>query len=141
MWKSKTNLSRTLLALQVSSDPKHISTSIYSTLRTSKVLTTQLAPRPNVVGIELINEPANNDHLGGWYDDTLAALRRISPDMPFYIRQVVMLLHPLSEIIHVLLSVMLGMQVGTPKSWAGAQISSCLIITYIAALPLETPLW
>jgi len=65
MWKSKTNLSRTLLALQV--------------------LTTQLAPRPNVVGIELINEPANNDRLGGWYEDTLAALRRISPDLPFYI--------------------------------------------------------
>jgi hypothetical protein len=105
------------------------------------VLTTQLAPRPNVVGIELINEPANNDHLGGWYEDTLAALRRISPDMPFYIRQVTFL-RPIKRITHVLLiPATLGMQAGTLRSWASAPISSCLIITYIAVLLQETPLW
>jgi len=65
MWSSRTNLSKTLLALQV--------------------LTTQLASRHNVVGVELLNEPANNDRLGGWYEDALAALRRISPDIPLYI--------------------------------------------------------
>ncbi|QRV91359.1 Cellulase (glycosyl hydrolase family 5 protein) [Ceratobasidium sp. AG-Ba] len=65
MWNSRTNLSRTLLALEV--------------------LTSQLANRPNVVGIELLNEPANNDRLGAWYEDTLGALRRVDPDIPLYI--------------------------------------------------------
>lgn len=64
MW-TRTNLSRTVHALQV--------------------LTTQLAQRPNIVGIELVNEPANNDQVQKWYEDTLAALRKISPDIPLYI--------------------------------------------------------
>jgi glucan 1,3-beta-glucosidase len=67
LW-SRTNLSRTVHALQV--------------------LTTELAPRPNVVGIELLNEPANNDQVQKWYEDTLVALRKISPDVPLYIRSV-----------------------------------------------------
>ncbi|CAE6481493.1 unnamed protein product [Rhizoctonia solani] len=67
MW-TRTNLSRTVHALQV--------------------LTAQLASRPNVVGIELVNEPANNNQVQGWYESTIAALRKISPDLPLYIRQV-----------------------------------------------------
>lgn len=65
MW-TRTNLSRTVHALQV--------------------LTAELAPRPNVVGIELVNEPANNNQVQKWYEDTLATLRIISPDIPLYIR-------------------------------------------------------
>lgn len=65
MW-TRTNMARTVMALQV--------------------LTTQFANRPNVVGIELINEPANNNQVQGWYESTLAALRKISPDIPLYIR-------------------------------------------------------
>ncbi|KAB5592354.1 hypothetical protein CTheo_4178 [Ceratobasidium theobromae] len=64
MW-TRTNLSRTVHALQV--------------------LTAELAPRPNVVGIELVNEPANNNQVQKWYEDTLATLRTISPDIPLYI--------------------------------------------------------
>ncbi|EUC66853.1 glycoside hydrolase family 5 protein [Rhizoctonia solani AG-3 Rhs1AP] len=64
MW-TRTNLSRTVHALQV--------------------LTAQLALRPNVVGIELVNEPANNNQVQKWYEDTLTALRKISPDLPLYI--------------------------------------------------------
>ena len=41
--------------------------------------------RPNVVGLELINEPASNPSLWSWYQSTFAALRSISPDMPLYI--------------------------------------------------------
>ena len=65
MW-TKTNMARTVMALQV--------------------LTTHFANRPNVVGIELINEPANNNQVQGWYESTLATLRKISPDIPLYIR-------------------------------------------------------
>ncbi|TFY77332.1 hypothetical protein EWM64_g6681, partial [Hericium alpestre] len=46
-------------------------------------------PLPNLVGIELLNEPnpPNGDHaaLQKWYRTTIAALRKIDPDMPLYI--------------------------------------------------------
>ncbi|KAI0058194.1 glycoside hydrolase [Artomyces pyxidatus] len=46
-------------------------------------------PLPNIVGIELVNEPnpPNNDHaaLQQWYKTTIEAMRRIDPDMPLYI--------------------------------------------------------
>ena len=41
--------------------------------------------QPNVVGLELINEPATNPSLWSWYQSTFAALRSISPDMPLYV--------------------------------------------------------
>lgn len=45
-------------------------------------------PLSNLVGIELINEPAsdhNHSMLEGWYTETSVALRRIDPSIPIYI--------------------------------------------------------
>ena len=50
-----------------------------------EVLLRNLVNRPNVVGLELINEPAANSSLWSWYQSTFTALRSISPDMPLYI--------------------------------------------------------
>lgn len=40
---------------------------------------------PNCIGLELLNEPANNNQLQGWYEKIIACLRRTSPDFPIYI--------------------------------------------------------
>ena len=50
-----------------------------------EVLLRTLVNRPNIVGLELINEPAANSSLWNWYQSTFTALRSISPDMPLYI--------------------------------------------------------
>jgi glucan 1,3-beta-glucosidase len=50
-----------------------------------EVLLRHLVGRPNVVGLELINEPAADPSLWSWYQSTFATLRSISPDMPLYI--------------------------------------------------------
>lgn len=50
-----------------------------------EVLLRNFVNRPNVVGLELINEPATNPSLWSWYQSTFAALRSISLDMPLYI--------------------------------------------------------
>ncbi|OSD05049.1 glycoside hydrolase family 5 protein [Trametes coccinea BRFM310] len=45
-------------------------------------------PLPNLVGIELLNEPAPNGHddaLKRWYKETFRVLRSIDPDLPLYI--------------------------------------------------------
>ncbi|KAI0353871.1 glycoside hydrolase [Trametes cingulata] len=45
-------------------------------------------PLPNLVGIELLNEPAPgsaNEALKKWYRDAFRALRAIDPDLPLYI--------------------------------------------------------
>ncbi|KZT69105.1 glycoside hydrolase family 5 protein [Daedalea quercina L-15889] len=45
-------------------------------------------PLPNVVGIELLNEPQPGPHnasLGRWYLDTFRMLRNIDPSIPLYI--------------------------------------------------------
>lgn len=66
MWNSKKNLNSTREALLF--------------------LVTYLAPLPHCVGLELMNEPANNDKLGGWYESTIQQLRAIcGPDFPLYI--------------------------------------------------------
>ncbi|KAI0044921.1 glycoside hydrolase family 5 protein [Auriscalpium vulgare] len=66
--------------------------------RTTRILTSLLAhlsaftrahnpPLPNVVGIELVNEPNPPDSkaLQQWYRTTIAAMRQVDPDMPLYI--------------------------------------------------------
>lgn len=45
-----------------------------------------MAPIPHIVGLELLNEPANNQKLQGWYESTLSTIRPIcGPDFPLYI--------------------------------------------------------
>lgn len=58
LWDSKKNLESTAQAL--------------------RFLTRYLAPIPHVVGLQLMNEPKNNQALGGWYDSTLRDLRAIA---------------------------------------------------------------
>ncbi|ETW83016.1 glycoside hydrolase family 5 protein [Heterobasidion irregulare TC 32-1] len=69
------------------SHTKHILTSLLINLTT--YTRTHDPPLPNVVGIELINEPnpPGGDHsaLKKWYRSTFEAMRRIDPDMPLYI--------------------------------------------------------
>jgi glucan 1,3-beta-glucosidase len=39
-----------------------------------------------VIGLEILNEPANNPHLQKWYDTTLNEIRQVAPvDFPIYI--------------------------------------------------------
>lgn len=64
-WDSTANLQSTSIALQF--------------------LVRNLSQIPNCVGLELLNEPSNCDRLQGWYEKTMACLRRISPDFPIYI--------------------------------------------------------
>ncbi|CDO71033.1 Glycoside Hydrolase Family 5 protein [Trametes cinnabarina] len=65
-------------------------------LRVLSALTTHLTafarshdpPLPNLVGIELLNEPqpgGHDDELKRWYADAFRALRAIDPDLPLYI--------------------------------------------------------
>ncbi|KAL1948719.1 hypothetical protein VTO73DRAFT_10525 [Trametes versicolor] len=45
-------------------------------------------PLPNLVGVELLNEPqpgSANDSLKAWYRDAFRAVREIDPDLPLYI--------------------------------------------------------
>lgn len=54
--------------------------------RVLKLLATAVAETPNVVGIELVNEPQNNDALWNWYTSTIDTLRSaIGYDLPLYI--------------------------------------------------------
>lgn len=59
---------------------------------TTSVLSTLLKhltplPYPNIIGIELLNEPAppSDPALQKWYTDTIKALRNVNPNMPIYI--------------------------------------------------------
>ncbi|WFD03364.1 hypothetical protein MOBT1_002053 [Malassezia obtusa] len=50
-------------------------------------LTAQFANVTNVVGIELLNEPQNNDKLWPWYGQTMDKMRKVNShaeDLPFY---------------------------------------------------------
>ena len=58
LWDSKKNLESTAQAL--------------------RFLAQYLAPIPHVVGLQLMNEPKNNQTLGGWYDSTMRDLRAIA---------------------------------------------------------------
>ncbi len=63
------------------------------TIHVLSVLLTQLnafgashnPPLPNVVGIELLNEPQHNGSLERWYLDAIRSLRQIDPSIPLYI--------------------------------------------------------
>lgn len=50
-------------------------------------LLSRISELPNVVGIELINEPQPSDHkqLESWYTNTIHKLRSIDPELPVYI--------------------------------------------------------
>ncbi|GJJ06770.1 hypothetical protein Clacol_000966 [Clathrus columnatus] len=56
------------------------------TTKVLNVLAKQIANVPNVVGLELVNEPQNNRILGNWYEKTMNSLRNnIGMDLPLYI--------------------------------------------------------
>lgn len=54
-----------------------------------RVLLSLLMRFPNVIGIELLNEPAppSDPVLQGWYSDTIRELRSVDPTMPLYISE------------------------------------------------------
>jgi len=57
-----------------------------ATVLALQILAYHLHPIPNVVGLGLINEPANSDKLQAWYESTITDLRRTAPpDFPLYI--------------------------------------------------------
>ncbi|WWC60250.1 uncharacterized protein I303_102816 [Kwoniella dejecticola CBS 10117] len=65
-WDKHSNLASTSLAL--------------------RFLASELCHIPHVVGLELLNEPANNSKLQGWYKSTIEEIRSIVPsDFPLYI--------------------------------------------------------
>ncbi|KIJ52830.1 glycoside hydrolase family 5 protein [Sphaerobolus stellatus SS14] len=56
------------------------------TLYALKILAAALSDTPNVVGIELVNEPKNDDGLWDWYQSTINSIRsEIGADLPLYI--------------------------------------------------------
>ncbi|ORY27437.1 cytoplasm protein [Naematelia encephala] len=57
-----------------------------STSLALRFLASHFASNPNVIGLELLNEPANNSHLQKWYESTLAELRPLcGPHFPIYV--------------------------------------------------------
>jgi glucan 1,3-beta-glucosidase len=56
-----------------------------TTTKALQILVEQLSTIQNVVGLELMNEPSNNDHLQAWYESIIDNLRGISNDLPIYI--------------------------------------------------------
>ena len=49
-------------------------------------LATYFAPDPYVIGLELLNEPKNDDRLQGFYDQTIASIRElVGPEFPIYV--------------------------------------------------------
>ncbi|KLT45307.1 cytoplasm protein [Cutaneotrichosporon oleaginosum] len=57
-----------------------------STALALRFLASTLAPNPNVIGLELLNEPKNDNRLQGWYERTLDELRPLTgPDFPIYV--------------------------------------------------------
>lgn len=56
------------------------------TITTLKILAITLFEIPNVIGLELVNEPTNDDALYRWYQKALDTIREtIGPDLPLYI--------------------------------------------------------
>ncbi|KAL7421161.1 Glucan 1,3-beta-glucosidase 3 [Cryptotrichosporon argae] len=56
-----------------------------STSLALRFLASHFASTPNVVGIELLNEPQNNGKLQKWYETTIKDVRAIATDLPVYI--------------------------------------------------------
>ncbi|KZS91157.1 glycoside hydrolase [Sistotremastrum niveocremeum HHB9708] len=55
------------------------------TLNALKFLAQALDIIPNVIGLQLINEPQNNPALPSFYSHALDTLRKLAPDLPLYI--------------------------------------------------------
>ncbi|WVQ83628.1 hypothetical protein IAT38_005769 [Cryptococcus sp. DSM 104549] len=56
-----------------------------STSLALRFLASKFAPIPHVVGLELLNEPANNSKLQGWYHKAIEEVRTVAPaDFPLY---------------------------------------------------------
>ncbi|GMK55779.1 hypothetical protein CspeluHIS016_0208350 [Cutaneotrichosporon spelunceum] len=61
-------------------------TNLKSTSLALRFLASNLASNPHVVGLEILNEPKNDNRLQGWYESTLAELRPLTgPDFPIYV--------------------------------------------------------
>src|SRR5436190_168581 len=58
---------------------------LITTTKALQILTAKLTEIPNVVGLELMNEPSNNNQLQAWYESIIGNLREISNDLPIYI--------------------------------------------------------
>ncbi|EJT98284.1 glycoside hydrolase [Dacryopinax primogenitus] len=56
-----------------------------ATLRALRLLVSYVKDIPNVVGVQLVNEPQNHARLPPWYSSTLGSLRSITPNLPLYI--------------------------------------------------------
>ncbi|KZO97421.1 glycoside hydrolase family 5 protein [Calocera viscosa TUFC12733] len=56
-----------------------------STLLALKVLVSHVRDIPNVVGVQLLNEPQNHGRLPSWYISTLNSLRSLAATLPLYI--------------------------------------------------------
>lgn len=52
---------------------------------TLSALAKELKDTPNLVGIQILNEPQNDNRLADWYSSTIDILRNIAPGVPFYI--------------------------------------------------------
>lgn len=62
------------------------SANLRSTTLALRFLASTLCQNPNVVGLELLNEPANNSKLQKWYETTLSEVRTVAgPEFPIYI--------------------------------------------------------
>lgn len=48
-------------------------------------LVREVHTKVNVVGVQLLNEPRNDDKLPGWYKSTIDAIGKIDPGLPIYI--------------------------------------------------------
>ena len=56
------------------------------TVQALLLLTATLKDTPNVVGIQLVNEPQNHTSLLGWYQSALDSIRAVAgPELPLYI--------------------------------------------------------
>lgn len=57
-----------------------------STSHALQFLASYLAPIPHIVGLQLLNEPANNSQIQSWYESTISSLRpTCGPDFPIYV--------------------------------------------------------
>lgn len=62
------------------------SDNLESTSLALRFLASYLAPKSHIVGLQLLNEPTNDNRLQGWYDKTISDIRQITgPHFPLYI--------------------------------------------------------
>ncbi|KAF8528533.1 glycoside hydrolase [Hysterangium stoloniferum] len=64
----------------------HKRANLSRTIHVLKLLATTFADMPNVIGLELVNEPQNRDNLYDWYECALNTIREaVGQDLPLYI--------------------------------------------------------